>query len=149
MKGYSYAPSVPVFYAADKASADGEARKLSVLIIEDEEGSASLLSKLLRKKFSARVEVARDLADARKALALRPFDLICLDYELPDGEGLELFDDMGPDDMPNVIVVTGHTGEGLEARARELGAIDFVAKDKQLASRLTTAVQRLLAGPKA
>jgi DNA-binding NtrC family response regulator len=149
MKGYSLTESVPFLYSSDRVSTDGKAKKLSVLIIEDEEGSASLLSKLLQKKFSARVEVARDLADARKALALRPFDLICLDYELPDGEGLELFDDMSPDDMPNVIVITGHTGEGLEARARKLGAIDFVPKDRQMASRLTTAVQRLLAGPPA
>ena len=145
MKSNAFAFSTPFLCSIAGDGTEEKAKKLTVLIIEDEEGSATLLSRLLQKKFSARVEMARDLADARKAIALKPYDLICLDYELPDGDGFEFLADLAPEDMPNVIVVTGHTGEGLEAKARELGAVDFVSKDRNMVTRLTVAVERMLA----
>ncbi|MEM6584768.1 MAG: response regulator, partial [Pseudomonadota bacterium] len=62
-----------------------------VLIVED---SASLALGYAAQLEDAghEVSLSENLADARRALANESFDVVLLDLQLPDGDGLTVFD---------------------------------------------------------
>jgi DNA-binding NtrC family response regulator len=61
----------------------------AVLLIEDDDGFASLVAEMLtRRGAPVAVRTARDGSQARALLRERSFDLILLDRGLPDGDGL-------------------------------------------------------------
>ncbi|MBN1288034.1 MAG: response regulator [Actinobacteria bacterium] len=106
---------------------------LKILIIEDEPGMAKILTMLLEQKVSTRLEVAYDCASAREKLSKTRFDVVTLDYQLPDGNGLELLEEiMATDAPPQVIMVTGHGDEKTAIDAFKLGASGYVVKDNRL-----------------
>lgn len=121
-------------------------KSVRILVIEDDADAASLLQKLFEKKFSAKVDTADTCASARKMFPGGVYDVITLDHKLPDGNGLELLDEItATEEHPPVIMVTGHGGEKVASRAWRAGASGYVRKDKNLAGRLTEAVEKALA----
>lgn len=115
------------------------------MVIEDDPGFASTLRLLLKKKLAADAVVAGDGGSARDALRSTPFDLITLDIQLPDGDGLELLKEIKPNIASTpVIVVTGHGDELTAARAFEAGASGYVVKDNRLSSMLPSVLERAL-----
>jgi len=117
---------------------------LEVLIIEDSEADALLLSRQLRSggydPVITRVESAVELAEA---LPKNAFDVVICDYRLPQFSGLEALRMVLAHgrDVP-IILVSGVVGEDQAVAAMKAGAHDFILKD-QLA-RLVPAVQREL-----
>src|SRR5690606_37896486 len=71
---------------------------------------------------------AFNLLDARKQLALQSPDIVLLDLKLPDGSGMDLFND--PDLLSNseVVLVTGHASLETSILALRLGAVDYIVK---------------------
>ncbi|MDH5527428.1 MAG: response regulator [Nitrospirota bacterium] len=103
--------------AVREAGQGGTAR---VLHVEDEPDVRRVVSLLLEGK--ATVRAAATLAEARKALAEDAFDLILLDQGLPDGNGVDLLEDVQKltADKPRVVVfsaleVTRETQERVDA----------------------------------
>ena len=118
---------------------------LTVLIVEDEPDMVSVLKMLLERKFSATVEIAEGCASAREKLESGTFDIITLDYQLPDGDGLELLQEIqAMDAPPPVVMVTGHGDEQTAAKSFKLGASGYVVKDKRLQTMVTDAVEHAL-----
>jgi len=72
------------------------------------------------------VQYVRTLEDARTMLRNQRFDLVIVDYHLPDGTSVELFESLR--DTP-FIVVTGTLEEQLALRTVERGADDYLIKD--------------------
>lgn len=119
--------------------------KLSVLIVEDDVDAASMASKLIEKRFSASVLLAGDCRSARKSMASGQFDLVILDYNLPDGNGLELLGEIASrDDHPPVIMVTGEGDEEVAAEAFRLHASGYIVKDKRLPSMLPEVISSVI-----
>ena len=82
---------------------------IQILVVEDEPDVANLIVKLLKKNFAVDVEVAPDLGRAREKLLSSEYDLVTLDYLLPDGYSTELMRMLSErPGRPAVIVVTGH-----------------------------------------
>jgi two-component system chemotaxis response regulator CheB len=80
------------------------------------------------------VEVVGTASNGKLALsrmaALRP-DMVTLDIEMPEMNGIEVLEAMGPAGLtPGVIVLSSLTTQGGEmtVRALELGAFDFITK---------------------
>ncbi|MBU4273897.1 MAG: PAS domain S-box protein [Planctomycetes bacterium] len=118
---------------------------LQILIIEDEPDIASMYKMLLKGKFPASVEIAGDCASAREKFASATFDIITLDYQLPDGDGLELLREIrAMYHTPPVVMVTGHGDERTAVESFKLGASGYVVKDKRLSSMLPDAVYHAL-----
>ena len=63
---------------------------MSVLIIEDEEIVAHTLKQLLKIRYDTEVATAETVEIARQTLRNGPFDLLIVDYNLPDGTGYGL-----------------------------------------------------------
>ncbi len=101
---------------------------IRVLIIEDEK----LIRWSLRQKFQARgfrVAEAEDGASALKTLDAGVFDLIMLDYKLPDMTGLDILRKVRETSSDVVVIMsTAYTSIETAVEAIKLGAYDYVAK---------------------
>lgn len=100
-----------------------------ILIVEDDtllrEGLVTALG-----SGELSVYAAADLAEARRILRERTFDLLLLDCNLPDGSGIELcreVTDAEAEDVP-VIFLTVHDAEIDEVTAFRAGACDYIKK---------------------
>ena len=116
---------------------------IRVLIVEDEPDVAMLTGELLKRVLSAAVATAGSIASARDELASGVFDVVVLDYRLPDGNGLDLHEEVNrASNPPAVVIVTGQGDEQTAASAIKLGASGYVLKDENLASSLPQAVEK-------
>jgi DNA-binding response OmpR family regulator len=71
---------------------------------------------------------ARDLATARKAMENTSFDLILLDVNLPDGNGLDFLKELRGSSSVPVILLTANDMEADVVSGLELGADDYITK---------------------
>jgi CheY-like chemotaxis protein len=127
------------------AAALEKGRPRQVLVVEDESETASLIVKLLEKDFGVEAIVAENLSQAREKLLSSPFDLVTLDYMLPDGYGTELMQVLLKlADRPAVIVVTGHNDEKVAKSFLDLGVDGYIMKNQSLPGALTLASGRIL-----
>ena len=79
---------------------------VKVLIVEDNPGARSFLCRVVRESFSDTIVIteAGDLENARRHISLTggarglhgidPYKLVLVDLELPDGNGMELLDEL-------------------------------------------------------
>lgn len=100
----------------------------SVLCIEDNAEIRILVEASLPNQ---QVAFAKTLAEAFECLARRTFDLLILDLELPDGDGLKfltkLVQPSGALETP-VFILTSKAESANQVIAFSLGAEDFIAK---------------------
>lgn len=126
-----------------ESMADASRRK--ALVVEDDPEMARQLKKILERKFPVEVETACDCASARNALSSMRFDVVTLDFMLPDGRGLDLLQELeSREDSPRVIMVTGHGDEETAVRSFRCSASGYVVKDSDLRSRFEEAFSRAL-----
>ncbi|MEY4563168.1 MAG: hypothetical protein RLZZ618_2445 [Pseudomonadota bacterium] len=101
------------------------------LVVDDEPDSAETTAMLIATE-GFTVATAGSLRDARRQLALQEPDIVLLDLNLPDGNGMELFQDAKA--MPNteIVLVTGHASLETSIQALRLGAADYLVKPMSL-----------------
>ncbi len=127
-------------------------RSLTTLLVEDDAADAFLFEAALDVSDGAprpEVElfVASTLAEGKRQLKGRHFDLVLLDLHLPDAQGLDGLDAIVAD-FPGVpvVVLTGMTEGSVGERAQQRGAQDFLIKGddrgRALRTRISLAVQR-------
>lgn len=82
---------------------EGEtSRPRAILHVEDDPDLLDVVRSIVAPL--AEVVAARSLAEARRHLAERAFDLVLLDLTLPDGDGLALLREAKPGTLPPVLV---------------------------------------------
>lgn len=118
---------------------------LGVLVVDDERLGRSRLATLLSGEPDVRLlgECTNGLEALASISALRP-DLVFLDVEMPDLDGLGVLDALGDTDCPEIIFVTAHS-EYME-RAFEVHAVDYLRKpysNARFASALAHARKRV------
>jgi two-component system NtrC family response regulator len=99
-----------------------------ILIIDDDAGVCQALSRVLKANGHSAL-CAHSLAQGREMAAAHPFDVVFLDVNLPDGNGLEILPAIcRTPSSPEVIIITGAgTPDGVEL-AIESGAWDYIEK---------------------
>jgi signal transduction histidine kinase len=121
------------------------ARPLRILLIEDSELDANLLTRRLSKapwpSYVERVESSESMS---AALARESWDLVICDYSLPQFNALQALAVVRESglDLP-FIILSGTVGEEAAAEAMRAGAHDVVLKDN--AGRLIPTIERELA----
>ena len=118
-----------------------------ILVVDDEEQIWTLLSNVLRG-FGHRVEARRDGREGVQALSSRAFDLVITDLAMPvqSGEAVLAAAKALDPDLP-VVVITAYPSTYDEARLRDLGADEFIAKPFDI-GYLASVVERLLLRPR-
>ena len=97
------------------------------LIVEDEPNTISAMAELVQREgFTA--STASSLAEARARLEEMPPDVILVDLQLPDGQGLELLKDLDAGRRPDVILITGHATVDSAVEALRSGVNDYLTK---------------------
>jgi CheY-like chemotaxis protein len=105
-----------------------------VLLIEDNPDQAFVAGRFLER---AGFAVAHQLTGALGLESARAggFDLIMLDYGLPDFDGLDLLERLIPLGVP-VVLVTGRSEAQLAVRAIQAGASNYIVKDSHYLAKL-------------
>jgi len=80
-----------------------------VLLVDDDLDSLEAAKEILAAD-GHDVITADSLAGARAQLAATVPDVLLLDLMLPDGNGLELFGELGERDLRKIVLITGHPG---------------------------------------
>jgi DNA-binding NtrC family response regulator len=117
----------------------------SVLIIDDEAAIRESLQVLLEME-GYEVETADDGAEGLARLAERPFDLVLLDFALPERNGIEILQDIRERDADlAVIMITAYGTVENAVNAMQSGATNFIQKpwdNEKLLADVRTAVGR-------
>ena len=104
-------------------------RSLRVLVVDDNPDHSRLAADFLAMAGPFEVIAAGDLAQLWELLASDVFDIILLDYNLPDGNGLDALEAVPARgyQLP-IVMVTGRGDERVAAQAIQRGAIDYLVK---------------------
>lgn len=123
---------------------------MRVLLVEDEQKIAGFIARGLGEE-GHRVDVAEDLASARRLLAGSAFDVLIVDRMLPDGDGLTLVKErrVAGDRTPTICVTArDRVGERVEGLLG--GADDYLVKPfafEELLARITAIARRATLPP--
>lgn len=118
---------------------------IRVLIVDDEAPARQRLADLLRKdsQVTAILEAADGISAVEAIQSLRP-ELVFLDVQMPELDGLGVIDAVGADKMPLTIFVTAYDQHAI--RAFEANALDYLLKpfsDERFEAALSRARLRL------
>jgi two-component system response regulator PilR (NtrC family) len=99
-----------------------------ILVVDDEKSILEFLSLLLVEE-GYRVSVADSMEQGRESLRNDSFDLILCDIMMPDGNGLDLLQEINKTDARAcVIMMTAYTSTRNAIQAMKLGAHDYLSK---------------------
>jgi PAS domain S-box-containing protein len=119
-------------------------KQLRVLLVEDSENDAVLVTRELKKGgYVPVVERVETPESMRKVLNEKTWDLVISDYVLPRFSGLDALKLLKKSgiDLP-FVVVSGKIGEDTAVEAMRAGAHDYIMKDNL--TRLNPAIKREL-----
>ncbi len=101
---------------------------MRILIIEDEITLNRTLSDGL-KEFGYQNDVAENISDGRYFLSIRNYNLVLLDWMLPDGNGVDIIAEIKAQSPKTaIIVLSARDDKESEIEALRAGADDFVKK---------------------
>ena len=123
---------------------------MRILVVEDEQDLASAIADSLRRDGYA-IDIAPTATSAMNLASVNSYDVVCLDLNLPDGDGLDvcrrvLADprrsyDSGP--TPKILMLTARGGVGDRIRGLDEGADDYLVKPFSL-GELSARIRALL-----
>ena len=123
----------------------------TLLIVDDEPLARQGLRMLLAGDPDvAAVHEAKDGREAVAVLRERRPDLVFLDMQMPEMDGLAVIREVGPENMPAVVFVTAHDQYAIQAF--EVNALDYLLKPvtrERFAQALARAKTRLQTQPAA
>ncbi|HEY8240563.1 MAG TPA: response regulator [Kiritimatiellia bacterium] len=108
-------------------------KSIRLLLIEDDQGDADYLRWTLRDLSGQTIEVewTQRLAGGLLALTRNGVDVVLLDLNLPDSEGLKTLDQIrGAAPHAPIVVLTGLNDEEMAVGALRHGAQDYLVKGK-------------------
>jgi sigma-B regulation protein RsbU (phosphoserine phosphatase) len=126
---------------ADLPPAESPAPTPARILIADDEAASRKLLALTLKAFGYEVRIATNGAEAVEMAAAEPPDILLLDFQMPELNGVEVcaalrnHEDAALREIP-IIMLTAHDGEDAEVACLQAGANDFVAKPVARASLL-------------
>ncbi|MGZ5266557.1 MAG: response regulator, partial [Caldimonas sp.] len=101
------------------------------LVVDDDSDAAETMAMLIANE-GFTVATAGSLRDARRQIALQEPDIVLLDLMLPDGSGMELFNDAKQLANTELVLITGHASLETSIQALRLGAADYLVKPMSL-----------------
>ncbi len=119
-----------------------------VLLVDDEEKILKTLGRALRDEGHDVTTASRAL-DGQRLLAEQAFDLLIIDYRMPDRSGMDVVKELvatTPDgERPAIVMMTAHGSVESAVEAMKLGAHDYLQKPFEVDELLLTARRALAA----
>ncbi|SFV64396.1 Two-component response regulator [hydrothermal vent metagenome] len=121
---------------------------MNILIVEDEEAVANQLKELLEKE-KYRCDVAYNYKDALELIDNKRYDLVLLDWNLPDGDGLSLLSLMREEEIITpVLMLSANTQIDDRVKVLDAGGDDYLCKpysNIELFARIRAMLRRKIA----
>ncbi len=126
---------------------------MRILVVEDEHDLASAIATSLRRDGYA-IDVASDGASALDRVSVNEYDLVCLDLNLPDVDGLDVCREVVSGNgyaadhstpTPKIIMLTARGGIDDRIRGLDEGADDYLVKPfslRELGARIRALLRR-------
>src|SRR4051794_24434907 len=110
-------------------------RPLQILLVEDNPVNQKVAARLL-EKHGHTVVVAWDGKEALRTLAVRDFDLVLMDVQMPEMDGLEATaairaGEQGTDRHLPIVALTAHAMKGDREKCLQAGMDGYVPKPVQ------------------
>jgi DNA-binding NtrC family response regulator len=108
--------------------------KPGLLIVEDDEQVRERLAKIIKlEKSDWRVYTAETVESGRRLFSCEKIDILIADVRLPDGNGLELIDELEEKNGDfESLVLTGYGDEKVALKALKSGVFDFFPKPPEV-----------------
>jgi DNA-binding NtrC family response regulator len=97
------------------------------LVVEDDPGSLLSIAGLVEKE-GFTTSTASTLKEARQQMSHKLPDVVLTNMVLPDGNAMDLIEELQPESSPGVIVLTGDPEEDVAEEALRRGASDYLPK---------------------
>jgi DNA-binding response OmpR family regulator len=124
--------------------ADSEAQ-VRILLVDDNLDHVQLAMRALRQDPSWKVEAARLGKECLDRMADEGFDIVLLDYRLPDMSGLEVLRRLRKTSKAPVILMTAQGSEEVAIQALNEGATAYLVKNHDFGRRLAFEIKEWLA----
>lgn len=109
-------------------------QKISVLYVEDNKSNMALMQALLRRYSNITMLRCYNLAEAKRTLQDVTPQLMLLDLNLPDGNGLELLSQLKQQNISYPIwILTADATEQMRQQALQAGADEYLSKPLDVA----------------
>jgi two-component system response regulator AtoC len=112
-----------------------------VLIVDDDVQTRESLAVLAQGE-GFTTATAASIAEARIQLVRQRADVVLMDLRLPDGSGIDLFEDLEDRSSIETILITGHASVESAVEALRLGASDYLVKPVNV-QRLKSVLSRV------
>lgn len=129
--------------ATESGGSESRPQAVRLLIVEDDQDLASLLSEHLAETLHIEVTLASSCREAVDVELTRPQDLILADLLLPDGDAIGLLRQLHGISSAGFVLMSGVPTVNRVIEAMRLGAMDFLVKPFDLA-QLTATVRDAL-----
>ncbi len=123
---------------------------MRILVVEDEQDLASAIADSLRRDGYA-IDIAPTARSAMSLTSVNSYDVVCLDLNLPDGDGLDVCRQVVADPArsydlapaPKILMLTARGGVDDRIRGLDEGADDYLVKPFSL-GELSARIRALL-----
>ena len=121
-------------------------RLLNILLIEDDEADQILVKRSLKKAgIDCNLVAKYDSSNIDELLEAEDFDLIFLDYQLPDVDGITLLKQIRATKyIAPIIVITSHGDETIAVEAIRSGASDYITKNLLTPEGISQSIRTVL-----
>jgi two-component system response regulator PilR (NtrC family) len=129
---------------ATKTATKGQNRDTAHILVVDDERSICELLEITFRKEGYRVEIAHNVAEAKRKLESQIFDIVISDVRMPGESGVDLLKltkEIAPDSF--FLLITGVPTVETAIAAINSGADRFVIKDHELVDQLRRAVHEV------
>ncbi|MHA1910347.1 MAG: PAS domain S-box protein [Candidatus Kariarchaeaceae archaeon] len=119
-------------------------KKYKVLLVDDERGLLELGKNFLERYGNIKATTAVSSFEALSLIKLEDFDGIICDYQMPEMDGFELFQELRANDITiPFIIYTGKGREEIAIKALNMGVDRYVQKGKDLRSQYHVLAQAI------
>lgn len=107
-----------------------EAMRRKWLFVDDEQWIHEVFGRKAERELGVDLTSALSVADARRKLEADSFDAVILDYQLTNGDGVQIYAEI-VERWPetDVVFLTGHNSEELLKRVEQIGPAHVFSKD--------------------
>lgn len=112
---------------------------VKVLVVDDDPDFVLLIKDLLEDatRASFLVESASTISEGVCVVEKHPFDVVLLDYRLPDGDGIQFLEALEQKHIKTpVVIVTSRGDKSVQVKALEAGAVEYLSKGSFTAEHL-------------
>ena len=123
------------------------AQPVNILLVDDNPNHRLLVIRNIRRGMrTVNIVEAGSGGDCIARIGQAKFDLVLLDYCLPDMNGFEVLDVLKKiHDSTPIIMLTGREDDQFVEEAKRRGASDYIVKSKEFLDHIVAVVERMLA----